>query len=199
MEKKSIETFTFCFVLRMTRIPAEYHWTASRNVHLFIVELEILQISGFFFDEKALLPVLMLLRDSMDVIIKFFFSLKSLQIRLHLFSAILHVIFALQYTLFVTMFIKSFLCGLVYDFWCATCIFKTFHVYHVQCIVPYKALVVYFCYTFYGKYTVIVNPDLIAHLVNEFLAKKLWKLWKKQVNGSGFNWSQRMLQLVDKK
>ena len=29
-----------------------------------------------------------------------------------------------------------------------------------------------------------------------FLEKKLWK---KQVNGSGFNWSKRMLQLVNKK
>ena len=84
----------------------------------------------------------------------------------------------MQDGLFVTMFIKMFSvqCGLDYHFSCATCIFKTLfliHVYHVQCIAPYNALLVSFCYTFYGKYTVIVNPDLISDLVNNFIEKKL--------------------------
>ena len=61
---------------------------------------------------------------------------------------------------------------------------------------PYNALLVSFGYTFYSKYTVIFNPDLISFLVNNFIEKKLWK---KQVNGSGFNWSKRMLQMVNKK
>ena len=59
-----------------------------------------------------------------------------------------------------------------------------------------SSLATTFFNTLYGKCKLNVNPDLIPYLVNKFFPQETME---KQVNGSRFNLSKHMLQLIDQK